>query len=406
MRNPESEALRSAQLPTQDMQETRGSVPGGAKELAVGASWAIRGLLVVGSAAVCYSWQPFGLQRATAGVLGALFAVLVLVMEMRLRRGMLSSVLGGAIGTVAGIFAALATSLLVARTSEGDATKSCLEFLSLFAFAYLGLMLGSSLGADFLEKNGRNTAVSEPRSGESLKLLDTSVLIDGRIADICEAHFMDGVLGIPQFVLHELQMVADSSDTLKRQRGRRGLEILQRMQKLTHLEVRILDDAGMPAGGDVDDKLVELARSRGAKIVTNDFNLNKVATLQGIAVLNVNLLANAMKPAVLPGEPMRVLVVREGKEPNQGVAYLDDGTMVVVDGARKLIGKSVDVVVTSVHQTTAGKMIFGRVDERGTANAGEVKQAAAGATTPVRSDVGPRGSDGPGGGRPVVPERR
>jgi uncharacterized protein YacL len=418
MRNPDSEALRSAQLPTQDNQESHRSalavaagsgVPGAAKELAVGASWAIRGLLVLGSAAVCYSWQPFGLPRATAGVLGALFAALILVLEMRLRRGALGSVLGGAIGTVAGILAALATSLLVARTSEGDATKSCLEFLSLFAFAYLGLMLGSSLGADFLEKRNGNTVVSESRGGETLKLLDTSVLIDGRIADICEAHFMDGVLGVPQFILHELQMVADSSDTLKRQRGRRGLEILQRMQKLTHLEVRILDDTGISAGGDVDDKLVELARSRGAKIVTNDFNLNKVATLQGIAVLNVNLLANAMKPAVLPGEPMKVLVVREGKEPNQGVAYLDDGTMVVVDGARKLIGKSVDVVVTSVHQTTAGKMIFGRVDERGAANAGEVKQAAAGATAPVRSDLGPRGSDGPGGGRPggtVVPERR
>jgi uncharacterized protein YacL len=417
MRNPESEALRSAPLPTPDMQEARRSAPalppgsgapGGAQELAVGASWAIRGLLVVGSAAVCYSWQPFVLPRATAGVLGALFAALVLVTEMRLRRGARSSVLGGAIGTVAGIFAALATSLLLARTSEGDATKSCLEFLSLFAFAYLGLMLGSSLGADFLEGRGGNAAVSAPRSGETLKLLDTSVLIDGRIADICEAHFMDGVLGIPQFILHELQMVADSSDTLKRQRGRRGLEILQRMQKLTHLEVRILDDAGIPAAGDVDDKLVELARSRGAKIVTNDFNLNKVATLQGIAVLNVNLLANAMKPAVLPGEPMRVLVVREGKEPNQGVAYLDDGTMVVVDGARKLIGKSVDVVVTSVHQTTAGKMIFGRVDERGAANAAEVKQAAAASGT-VRGDLGPRGSDGPGGGRAggtVVPERR
>jgi len=418
MRNPESEALRSAQLPTQDMQEARKSAPalapgsgapGGAKELAVGASWAIRGLLVVGSAAVCYSWQPFGFGRAKAGVLGALFAALVLVTEMRLRRGARSSVLGGAIGTVAGIFAALATSLLLARTSEADATKSCLEFLSLFAFAYLGLMLGSSLGADFLEKRGGNAAVSGRRSGETLKLLDTSVLIDGRIADICEAHFMEGVLGIPQFILHELQMVADSSDTLKRQRGRRGLEILQRMQKLTHLEVRILDDAGIPAGGDVDDKLVELARSRGAKIVTNDFNLNKVATLQGIAVLNVNLLANAMKPAVLPGEPMRVLVVREGKEPNQGVAYLDDGTMVVVDGARKLIGKSVDVVVTSVHQTTAGKMIFGRVDERGAGNASEVKQVAAGASGAVRGDPGPRGSDGPGGGRAggtVVPERR
>src|SRR4029077_5749067 len=196
--------------------------------------------------------------------------------------------------------------------------------------------------------------------------------------------FLDGVLGVPQFVLHELQLVADSSDSSKRQRGRRGLEVLQRMQKLPQADVRILDQDSSPAD-DVDHKLVGLARRLGAKIVTNDYNLNKVATVQGIAVLNVNQLANALKPVVLPGEPMRVLILREGKEPNQGVAYLDDGTMVVVDGGRRLINKSVDIQVTSVHQTTAGKMIFGRLDERPEQPASMARAAAAAAGVARRS---------------------
>jgi len=165
------------------------------------------------------------------------------------------------------------------------------------------------------------------------------------------------------------------------------------MQKMAHMDVRILDDDSAQ-DGEVDDKLVELARRTGAKIVTNDFNLNKVATVQGLAVLNVNLLANAMKPVVLPGEAMRVLILREGKEPNQGVAYLDDGTMVVVDNARRMINKSVDVVVTSVHQTTAGKMIFGRVDERAEQNSLSAKQVAAGASSP-RRDVAQTAGDNP-----------
>ena len=158
-------------------------------------------------------------------------------------------------------------------------------------------------------------------------------------------------------------MVADSADSMKRQRGRRGLEVLQRIQKMAHLEVEIVDDdfADVP---DVDLKLIELAKRYDGKIVTNDYNLNKVATLQGIEILNVNQLANALKPVVLPGEIMRVFILREGKEHNQGVAYLDDGTMVVVDGARRMINKTVDITVTSVHQTTAGKMIFGRLDDR------------------------------------------
>src|SRR6266852_4553291 len=203
---------------------------------------------------------------------------------------------------------------------------------------------------------------SERSTRRMPKVLDTSVIIDGRIADICEAHFLDGVMLIPQFVLRELQFVADSADSLKRQRGRRGLEVLQRIQKMPHLEVEIADD-DFANIADVDLKLIELAKRYDGKIITNDYNLNKVASLQRIEILNVNQLANALKTVVLPGETMRVFILREGKEYNQGVAYLDDGTMVVVDNARRLIGKNADIAVTSVLQTTAGKMIFGRLWE-------------------------------------------
>ena len=196
-----------------------------------------------------------------------------------------------------------------------------------------------------------------------VKVVDTSVIIDGRLADICEAHFLDGTLLVPNFVLKELQMVADSADPLKRQRGRRGLEVLQRLQKMPHIDVEVIED-DFPQVVEVDLKLIEVAKRYDCKIVTNDFNLNKVASVQGLEILNVNQLANALKPVVLPGEVMRVFILREGKEYNQGVAYLDDGTMVVVDGARKMINKTIDITVTSVHQTTAGKMIFGRLDER------------------------------------------
>ncbi len=286
---------------------------------------------------------------------------------------------------------ALLTTLLVSRTFILEPTRTFLAYATLLVFAYLGVRLGAAHGAHFAPQPRQAGQVgSDVRREQPIKLLDTSVLIDGRIADICEAHFMDGVLGVTQFVLHELQMVADSGDALKRQRGRRGLEILQRLQKMPQIEVRILkDDASSHLA--VDDKLVELAKRIGAKLVTNDFNLNKVATVQGVAVLNVNLLAHAMKPAVLPGEPIRVLILREGKESNQGVAFLDDGTMVVVDGGRRMINKSVDVVVTSVHQTTAGKMIFGRLDERLEHSGPIAKRAAAGAGTP-RAEGGHRAS--------------
>jgi len=229
--------------------------------------------------------------------------------------------------------------------------------------SYVGLIVGANKG-DLLNLAALGGIFGAEKQGrKSFKILDTSVIIDGRIADIADTGFLDGIVVIPQFVLRELQLVADSADSLKRNRGRRGLDILQRVQKIVTVSVQIVED-DFPTVREVDLKLIELAKVYEAKIITNDFNLNKVAQLQGVEVLNINELANALKPIVLPGETMRVFILKEGKEYNQGVAYLDDGTMVVVDNARKLIGKNVDIAVTSVLQTTAGKMIFGKFDER------------------------------------------
>ena len=324
--------------------------------------WIARSLFTVLIGVLCYAFAPFGLRGSATGV-GVLLALVIVFAEFRLAHASMGGLIGGAFGALAGMAAALLLTLIIAYTSQPASTKSFLDFISLLAFSYLGITTGFRCGEHWRVPRRKAKETSESAASELMKLLDTSVLIDGRIAEICEAQFLDGVLGVPRFVLHELQLVADSSDSLKRQRGRRGLEVLQRIQKMPQVEVRVLDD-DFPNTADVDHKLIELARRTGAKIVTNDFNLNKVATVQGFSVLNVNELANALKPAVLPGETMHVLIQREGKEAMQGVAYLSDGTMVVVDGARRMINKSVDMIVTSVHQTTAGKMIFGRVDER------------------------------------------
>jgi uncharacterized protein YacL len=364
--------------------------------------WMLRGGLALVAVALCWSLKPFGLYGLAAVGAGLLLAAIILVIEMRLRWATPRGLLGGALGAVLGIFAAVLVTAVVSRIAEPEQTKSFFECGVLVAFAYLGAVLGSQKATEREGKEVKeekevkeikeakeeaadiSVVAASATGGAALtaaipKLVDTSVLIDGRIADICEAQFLDGPLLVPEFVLHELQLVADSGDALKRQRGRRGLDVLDRIRKIAGLEVRILEHSAAPAG-DVDRKLIEVAREIGARIVTNDFNLNKVARVQGLAVLNVNQLANALKPVVLAGEPMRVLILREGKEANQGVAYLDDGTMVVVDGARRYINKSVDVVVTSVHQTAAGKMIFGRVEEKGMLEGGVARGAAAGAT--------------------------
>ena len=249
---------------------------------------------------------------------------------------------------------------VLGRHRRPPRSSSSTAFL-LIVLPYLGLVIGAKNG-EWLEPARLVSLFRAAGPERRYKILDTSVIIDGRIADVCETGFIDGTLVIPQFVLKELQLVADSADSMKRNRGRRGLDILQKIQKMSGVEVMI-SDVDFPEVREVDLKLIELARTLQGKIVTNDFNLNKVAQLRGVEVLNVNELANSLKPVVLPGEIMKVFILKEGKEYNQGVAYLDDGTMVVVDNARKMISKTIDIVVTSVLQTTAGKMIFGRYIE-------------------------------------------
>jgi uncharacterized protein YacL len=317
--------------------------------------------------AVCgvagYHFRPFGLSHLSGTAAGALFALAIVFFEVRLRKATLRRLIGAAVGSILGILGAYLTSVILTHTTMPESTRSFFSLSIFLVMAYIGLVLGANKG-DMLNLQAFGGVFGSERGTRHVaKLLDTSVIIDGRVADIADALFLEGGVVIPQFVLRELQLVADSADPLKRQRGRRGLEVLQRIQKMQHLDVQIAED-DFPQIADVDLKLIELAKRYDAKIVTNDFNLNKVATLQGIEIMNVNLLANALKPVVLPGETMRVFILREGKEYNQGVAYLDDGTMVVVDGARKMINKTIDISVTSVHQTTAGKMIFGRFDDR------------------------------------------
>jgi len=323
----------------------------------------IRSVFTIIAAVAGWHFHPFGLTPAFGALVGVGFAVVVICFEIRLRQVSLKRLMGAAIGSTLGIIAGYLVHLVLNRTSIPEGSKSFLGIAVVLIMAYVGLVVGANKG-DMLNLQAFGGLFGSERVGRRVaKILDTSVIIDGRAADICDARFLEGALIVPRFVLRELQLVADSADPLKRQRGRRGLEVLQRLQRTPNIEVEIAED-DFPQVADVDMKLIELAKRYDAKIVTNDFNLNKVASLQGIEVLNVNQLANALKPVVLPGEAMRVFILREGKEYNQGVAYLDDGTMVVVDGARKMINKTIDISVTSVHQTSAGKMIFGRYDDR------------------------------------------
>jgi uncharacterized protein YacL len=323
-----------------------------------------RGLIV---AAVAYSAAllqpvPYGGVAANVGF-ALVLGVLVVVVERGLLQTSSSRLFAALIGSAIGLGIARAIEAGLFWTNGGDRRVEFLNLFLLIVLPYLGLALGARRG-EWLEPARLVTLFRSAGPERRYRILDTSVIIDGRIADVCETGFMDGTLVVPQFVLKELQLVADSGDSLKRNRGRRGLDILQRIQKMSGVEVTI-SDVDFPEVREVDLKLIELARTLQGKIVTNDFNLNKVAQLRGVQVLNVNELANSLKPVVLPGEIMKVFILKEGKEYNQGVAYLDDGTMVVVDNARRMISKTIDIVVTSVLQTTAGKMIFGRYIEAG-----------------------------------------
>lgn len=315
--------------------------------------------------------QRFGFSNVEAyqrpfvsALLGLLVGVFILAFEIRVKRATLSTLIGAAVGSIMGIIGAFLIGVLISIQKEAAVSAEMQTFLTIslaFFMGYVGLMVGAAKG-EFIDVSALGGVFGDGKVEKDYKILDTSVIIDGRIADVAETGFLGGTIIIPQFILAELQQVADSPDSSKRQRGRRGLDMLQRLRNNNQLDIQIIE-TDFPKIKEVDLKLIELGQKLGGVVVTNDFNLNKVSELRGVSVLNINELANALKPVVLPGEAMKVFILKEGKEYNQGVAYLDDGTMVVVDNARRLIGKSADIAVTSVLQTTAGKMIFGRLWE-------------------------------------------
>lgn len=328
----------------------------------------IRILLVlacsISGAAIAYytadSKSSYLILQLIAGlIIGSFVAFLVIRLEKDLRKISLKIILGGVIGMIIGLLIALILGFglnLVSKIRENQQILPWIYLLLTGILGYLGLVLGSKKIEEF---NFRTPGV---KTDSDNRILDTSVIIDGRIADICDSGFMDGEIIVPRFVLNELQLVADSSDSIKRSRGRRGLDILNRMQKSSNITIKIIEQ-DFPKIKGVDAKLVALAQKMNAKLLTNDFNLNKVAELQGVRVLNINELANSMKPVVLPGEQMSVKIIKEGKESGQGVGYLDDGTMIIVDGAQKLLNANVEVIVTSMLQTTAGRMIFSELKD-------------------------------------------
>jgi len=324
--------------------------------------FALRLLFILIFTVACWFFRPFGINPWASGGLGAVASGLIIFFELRVRALSLRRLFGAVIGSLLGITGAFLFSLVLRNSLPEGQTRSLFQIGVLLLMTYIGLVVGANKG-DLLNLAALGGLFSTERAGKrNTKVLDTSAIIDGRIADIAETGFLEGVLIVPEFVLRELQMVADSSDSSKRQRGRRGLDVLQRMRGNEQITVQIAEE-DYPHIKEVDLKLIELARQLEAKIVTNDFNLNKVAQVRGVGVLNINDLANSLRPVVLPGEKMRVVIMKEGKEFDQGVGYLDDGTMVVVDHARRLIGRSVEICVTSVLQTASGKMIFGRLDD-------------------------------------------
>ncbi len=327
----------------------------------------LRASIVLVGGAMGYYLFPKVFVTGEFNILGVLagisISVIALVLESVLGQVPTRTVFFGLVGLGVGILVAGLLNLITGPLFLGDtATLLVWQSATVLILGYLGLIYGGRMADEYLKGHKPSGTAEVPAIERNNKILDTSVIIDGRIADLCETGFLEGVFIIPQFILQELQHIADSPDSLKRARGRRGLDILHRVQNMADILVKIVEE-DFPNIKQVDSKIVALAKKLNAKVVTNDLNLNKVAGLQGVTVLNINELSNALKPVVLPGETMRVFVLKEGKESGQGVAYLDDGTMIVVDDARKFIGKNVDVIVTSVLQTTAGRMIFTRLRE-------------------------------------------
>ena len=317
-------------------------------------------LLILAGVAVVALGPSFGSPEPwpLLALWGLLIGGVVLLLEWVVGRLPLERLFWGAVGGLMGLGAGLGLGAALKALVPG--TQPLPGLLALF-LGYIGAAVLLRKAEELEGLSGKLFPKVAARR-DVYKILDTSVIIEGRIADICETGFLEGTLIVPQFVLRELQQIADSSDSIRRTRGKRGFDILQRIQRIPKVKVQI-HDLDFPQIREVDRKLIEVARTLGGKVITNDYNLNKVAELSGVPVLNINELANALKPVVLPGELMHVHVLKEGKESGQGVAYLDDGTMVVVDHGKKYLGQSVDVMVTSVLQTTAGRMIFTRPKE-------------------------------------------
>ena len=308
------------------------------------------------------TWRVGG---AVAGLVGSSFIV---ILEFVMRRFSVRNLSAAVFGLIFGFFMAWIVTSVLKLIPMSVELFSSLQIIMILIFCYLGMVIAMR-GKDEFNLIVPYVKFVRQDEHEDIILLDTSVIIDGRIADILQTRFVEGRIVIPRFVLRELQQIADSGDSLKRNRGRRGLDILNKIQKDSHLNVRI-NEEDFPEIKDVDAKLVKLGQLVGGRVVTNDFNLNKIAELQGVTVLNINELANALRPIVLPGEMMEVRISKEGKEYNQGVGYLDDGTMVVVDNTRQMIGQVIKVAVTSVLQTSAGRMIFAKFEETSKPQAG------------------------------------
>jgi uncharacterized protein YacL len=318
-------------------------------------------LVVVIVSAAGYFFPPFQISPHYGILTGFILSVVFIYLETRIRKSQFKIIWSSTLGTFAGVLIGWGLGTIYQSIAQEKSASTFIRVLFLVIMPYIGFLVGSRK-PEWFDPSFLTRFFKEEMTGKSYKILDTSVIIDGRISDICDTEFIDGDLVVPQFILKELQLVADSADSVKRQRGRRGLDVLDQLQKSSRVSV-VITEVDFPEVPDVDSKLIELAKQMDAKIITNDFNLNKIAQLQGVAVLNINELANALKPVVLPGEMVNVFILKEGKEKDQGVAYLDDGTMVVVDNSRKMIGQNVEITVTSVLQTTVGKMIFGRYNE-------------------------------------------
>ena len=308
-----------------------------------------------------YFFPIFRLSRVVSAAVALSIGAIIMYLETRIRRTQFKVIWSSTVGTYAGVFLGWSLGAIYKNITTDAPTALFIRIFFLIIMPYIGFLVGAQK-SEWLDPAHLFRFFKEKSIGRSYKILDTSVIIDGRITDLCDTGFIEGTLVVPQFVLKELQLIADSADSLKRQRGRRGLDVLNHLQKSSLIAV-VVWETDFPEIRDVDSKLIELARQLDAKIVTNDVNLNKVAKLRGVSVLNINELANALRPVVLPGESMRVFIIKEGKEKDQGVGYLDDGTMVVVDNSRRLIGQNIVITVTSVLQTTVGKMIFGRYNE-------------------------------------------